>query len=153
MSEFAGADGRRYRWEKRDDGWWLHVTSIGPGSTFTHADIDLAIAALKEAQAEDAIEWVEWDGGVVRYRATPDGSEGQYLSPSGKWLPGAQLAAFNAGRKAALEQVRELVEAISGLKHQTALHGNFAEQWLETAWVVSADWLERIRSLAEKVKL
>jgi len=125
-----------------------------------------ALDALIESEQE---EWVEVEYEGVRYRYAEDGncprlerwvresndpSDAAYFyegyDPVPHYDQGHLGVAFRAGRKAALEQVQELVEAV--LSHgsiTTAVNGHrdFPDDVL-----VAEEWIRRIRVLAKAVK-
>lgn len=151
--EYIGADGTTYRWTRDGDNYWHHSGEWRDGwvihSSVAAEDWPKAKAALDELIEEEAGEWVEI---TACWRIRPDGSQPQYLAGSGMWQPfteygiGCWADAYRKGRELALEQVRELVEAVEN----AYLAGGCLSGVLPV--ITRGQW-DRIRDAAKKVEL
>ena len=160
--EYVGADGRRYRWVCSDGKYevcWVRPECAndpvdGLWGTSIHAEdwpaAKTALDALIEAEAGEWVYVDKWariraDGSSAeeRYGSSPDClSWGGYV---GRWAD-----AYRKGREVALEQVKELVEAVlaSHSCYESGPHGG----WMCTGEPVLPSWLTRVLEAAKKLK-
>jgi len=123
---YTGSDGRTYRWVTgKHSGLVNHQVNLrlGDFDNWCSAGIDpadwpLAKSALDALIENEAVEWVEIpapNGEDPYIRISRNGSRVQERSQEGRWNDYDAWwikAAYRKGREVALEQVKELVEAV-----------------------------------------